>query len=187
MMKKVFKKAVAVMVLVNLVSLGTAPSLKAMNVGLGGSLIQTTPYDGKMSEAGILVDYLPAGRIETAESLFLKARSIRYTSDGTGADHWQSPAETESRWAGDCEDKAIWLYTQLKMNGYRHVRLVVGRHRSISSGFHVWVTFSDENGENLYVLDPTAQKRIWRSEDFAEGTYKPAFSFDGIARYRHDS
>lgn len=187
MMINVLKKSVGTALLLGCLSLGITPSLKAMSLGMNGLLIQATPYDDKMSQAGVLANYLPTSPVESMEGLFTKARTIRYTPDEQNLDHWQSPEETQSRWAGDCEDKAIWLYTQLKYNGYREVRLVVGRYQSVVRGFHVWVTFMNENSEDIYLLDPTAQKRIWRASDFSEGSYKPLFSFDGMNRYRHDN
>ncbi len=186
MMKNVLKKSAAMAVLLGAFSLGSIPPLKAMSLGMGGSLIQTTPYDYKMNEAGVLATYFPAYRTETAENLFMRAKSIRYVSDSLSHDHWQSPSETEALWAGDCEDKAIWLYAQLKRSGFHDVRLVVGRYRSIDRGYHVWVTVADAQSGNLFLLDSTAQKRIWKSVDFSNKLYKPLFSFDGIDRYRHE-
>jgi hypothetical protein len=185
-MDKIIKNLVGIAVLLGYLSLGVTPSLVAMTVGMGGLPVQSTPYDHKMSEAGLLASHFPVYQTESAESLFMKARSIRYVPDNPRMDYWQSAGETESRWAGDCEDKAIWLYTQLKKNGYHNVRLVIGRYRSIGNGFHVWVTFGEEQNEGLYLLDPTAQKRLWKSVDFSEGFYKALFSFDGFTRYSHN-
>ena len=120
------------------------------------------------------------------ESLFLKAKSIRYVPDKKGQDYWQTPLETEARWSGDCEDKAVWLYAQLKQNGFQDVRLVVGRFRNVSRDFHVWVTLSDSSND-FYVLDPTSQKRLWKSSEFPQGYYHPLYSFDGSNRYKHDA
>lgn len=185
-MKKVLKNSLGAALLLGYLSLLFTPPLIAMTVGIGGSVIQATPYDHKMSQVGLLASHFPVHQTESAESLFMKARSIRYVPDNRGMDYWQSPGETESRWAGDCEDKATWLYAQLKKNGYHNVRLVIGSYRSINKGYHVWVTFGDAQNNIFYLLDPTAQKRIWPSADFSEGFYKALFSFDGITRYRHD-
>ena len=154
---------------------------------LGGSLISATPFDKRVTSTGALDndDFGPiVTGVRSSEELFIQARSIRYVPDDA-RDHWQTPQETRSRWAGDCEDKAVWLYAQLKQNGYPNVRLVVGRQRSVDKNFHVWVSMPDGQGGSL-VLDPTAQKKIWNHKDFLEGQYKPLYSFDGIHRYRHD-
>ena len=155
---------------------------------LGGSLIQATPYDRRISAAGVLsVDSAPAlNALLSSDELFRQAKSIRYVSDAAGHDYWQAPQETQDRWSGDCEDKALWLFAQLKKNSHGNVRLVVGRHHSFDKNFHVWVTLVDGQN-NVWILDPTAQKKIWRSSDFDGSSYKPLYSFDGINRYRHTS
>lgn len=165
-----------------------APAGQASLDILGGYLIPATPFDKKVAAAGAMRSYGFARFLESVRSgdeLFLQARSIRYVADLPDEDYWQTPQETQTRWSGDCEDKAIWLYAHLKMNGYFNIRLVVGRYRGVDKGYHVWVTMPDGQ-DGYFILDPTAQKRIWKSSDFPEGSYKPLYSFDGINRYRHD-
>ena len=174
------------MVVALLSSLLITPGQTAMDI-LGGSPIQATPFDRRLDAAGAFGSFTPfLGSLRSNDDLFLRARSIRYEPDPAGQDYWQTPEETDARWAGDCEDKAIWLFAQLKMNGYSNVRLVVGRYRSIDRSYHVWVTMADPQ-DDVLILDPTAQKRMWRAGEFGEGFYKPLYSFDGINRYRHDS
>jgi hypothetical protein len=186
MISKVHKKTLSVALMTALLlSLPLVPAQGAWDV-LGGILIQATPFDRKIDSAGVLRSHGFAALLESVRSsdeLFLQARSIRYTADGA-QDYWQTPTETESRWAGDCEDKAIWLYAQLKRNGYFNARLVVGRYRITDKNYHVWVSMPDGQ-DGFFVLDPTAQKKIWKSSDFGDGFYQPLYSFDGINRYRH--
>jgi hypothetical protein len=186
MIHKVYQKSVAVLALAGCLSMGSAPSLCAMELGIGGRLTRATPFDNKLNSTGTLAGIVPVQNVQSADSLFNKAKTFRYVADDPSKDYWQTPQETESRWAGDCEDKAVWLFAQLKKNGYRDVRLVVGHFNRASHGYHVWVTLTDESSGRVCVLDPTSQKRIWKSEDFAEGYYKPLYSFDGSNRYRHD-
>ena len=155
---------------------------------LGGSLTPATPYDQRLNVSGVLsMNAAPMpGSLHSSDELFFQARSIRYVTDKNGRDYWQTPQETQARWAGDCEDKALWLFAELKKNSHVNVRLVVGRYRSIDRNYHVWVTMADNEG-HVWVLDPTAQKKIWRSTDFGAGFYRPLYSFDGINRYRHDA
>ena len=154
---------------------------------LGGSLIQATPYDQRLNVAGVLSMAAPSlASFRTSDELFFQARSIRYAADESGRDYWQAPQETQARWAGDCEDKALWLFAELKRNGHSNVRLVVGRYRSMDRGYHVWVTMADNEG-HVWILDPTTQKKIWKASDFDKGYYKPLYSFDGINRYRHEA
>jgi hypothetical protein len=154
---------------------------------LGGSVIQATPYDNRLDASGAFSGTAGSvlGSLRPSDDLFMRARSIRYVADAKGNDYWQSPQETQARWSGDCEDKALWLFAELKKNGHSNVRLVVGRFRS-TGGYHVWVTMGDAQG-NVWVLDPTAQKKIWKASDFGPGYYKALYSFDGINRYRHDA
>ena len=165
----------------------SSPSLgNALDV-FGGSLINRTPFDRQLQMAGGLHTYLGtlSGSLQTSDGLFMQARSMRYVNDPQARDTWQTPEETQTRWSGDCEDKALWLFTNLKQNGYSNVRLVVGRYTSADNALHVWVTMADNEG-HVMILDPTIQKKIWSIEDFRAGYYRPLYSFDGINRYRHD-
>ena len=181
--KKALRTFLAAVLAISLVP--AEPVHASLNI-LGGYLIQATPFDHKVQTSGILQFYSFAPRLESVRSsdeLFAQARSIRYVQDGA-TDYWQSPQETESRWAGDCEDKAVWLYMNMKQNGYFNARLVIGRYRQADKGYHVWVTLPDGQ-DNFFILDPTAQKKIWKASDFNDGSYKPLFSFEGTNRYRH--
>ena len=144
-------------------------------------IIKATPYDQKLSRTGLLtfvpIPLLNEKESRSMESLFLRAKAFRYVKEGKG-DIWQTPQETERKGSGDCEDKAVWLFYQLKQNGHENVRLVIGKYKSISAGYHVWVA---------YILDPATQKRIWKSNDFPNEFYRPLYSFDGQNRYRHSS
>ncbi len=182
MFSKVQKKIFAVVVAG---LLGLAPCLHA-SLLMQGQIIPATPYDGRMSTAGVLTIQATLHEAQTMEALFGRAKAFRYQSDAAGDDRWQTPEETESRWAGDCEDKAVWLYAQLKKNGYEGVRLVIGRQNASSRSLHAWVTLNNSDG-SFFVLDPTAQKRVWNSNDFLDGSYRPLYSFDGSNRYRHDA
>ena len=177
-------------VLILLVLIGCAFPVQAAPVVIGDNnpvLIKSTPYDNKLSRTGLLaftpVDFFHENESRSIESLFLRAKAFRYLKDRKG-DIWQTPQETERKGSGDCEDKAVWLFHRLRQNGYENVRLVIGKYKSISAGYHVWVTYADKNSAS-YILDPAAQKRIWKSDDFANGFYRPLYSFDGQNRYRY--
>lgn len=154
-----------------------------------GKLVQGTPFDYKVQSAGCFslaqADYegFRSGQ-QSIGDLFMTARSFRYASDK--ADVWQSAEETESRRAGDCEDKAIWLFARLIQNGYYNVRLVIGRYRSIDSQLHVWVICSDKSG-NTCLLDPSIQKRVWYLTATDSGFYQALYAYDGQNRYRYFS
>ena len=187
MISKAHKISLGVLAAATLLVALTAGPLQASLDALGGFLIPATPFDQKISSAGALFCNFtpPQGPLLSEEELFFQARSIRYIPDPPGQDYWQTPQETETRWAGDCEDKAIWLYAHLKQNGHANVRLVVGRYRTLDKNYHVWVSMSDGQ-DGVFILDPTAQKKIWKVSDFTEESYKPLYSFDGMNRYRHN-
>ena len=188
MFSKVYKKSVEVVALAAFCTLLSPIGLGIALDVLGGSVIPATPFDQKLMMAGGLepTGAMMSGSLMPSDELFRQARSMRYVADPASRDIWQSPDETQARWAGDCEDKALWLFAALKRNGYSNVRLVVGRYRSIDKNFHVWVTMADDT-DHVFVLDPTAQKKIWKVTDFGAGTYKALYSFDGVHRYRHNA
>lgn len=104
--------------------------------------------------------------------LFRMARSFRYTSDKSKTDKWQSASETSRSYRGDCEDKAIWLYTRMRQDGYRDASFVIGRYGPSSVEFHCWVTYVNEAGETI-LLDPTIQRKPWKIDAFPERLYRP--------------
>ena len=144
-----------------------------------------TPFDVKVRSVGVLDFHIPEGSAheESLEGLFFRARRFRYSHDFDG-DRWQSAEETERKFSGDCEDKAVWLFTKLKEAGYPNVRLVVGKYRMHDASFHVWVTYASPAGV-VYLLDAAIQNRIWEISAASSDFYHPFFSFDGRNRYRH--
>lgn len=162
------------------------PALSASTNPLNGIPIQGTPFDGKLVRVGFFDIYTDSPALTQRsglEELFAIARAFRYSGDRRG-DHWQTPQETAQKRSGDCEDKAVWLYARLKQNGIENVRLVIGKYKSMDRSFHVWVQVADPDG-SIFILDPAAQKRIWRSGDFSGGFYNALYSYDGKNRFKH--
>ena len=124
--------------------------------------------------------WVDAAPVRSVDSLFSVARSFRYVPDPPEYDQWQSADETAARKSGDCEDKALWLYRELKKNGYEDVHLVVGRFRPFDRTLHAWVFYTDDAGKNV-ILDPTTQRRPWHAEEFSKNYYLPLFSFNDLA------
>ncbi len=189
MMQKQFNKAAKLMVGILLTTVVSASSLMANGVlPMQGFLIPATPFDNKVMSSGAffpLTVPVSSRYLDTSDALFEISRSFRYVPD-EGRDYWQTPEETEIKGSGDCEDKAVWLYVQLKKNNINSARLVIGRYRSIDRGFHVWVTLTNKDGR-IMILDPSKQKRVWALTDFSEKYYNPIYSFDGSDRYRHSA
>jgi hypothetical protein len=163
-----------------------APLLRADELDLYGCPTETTPFDRKVGLHEAMTPPYPNGRscrLPSLHDLFWKARTFAYVRD-PGRDEWQAPEVTERRKAGDCEDKALWLYTKLRAAGYDNLRLVVGRFRPVDAVYHVWVTYEDARGVT-HLLDPTLQNRVWNLASVSAGFYRPIFSYDGWVRYRH--
>ena len=146
-----------------------------------GSPVSATPFDVKLNSIGFFneptLTYASTGHAQSIENLFLTARAFRYVHSAFN-DRWQTAEETATKRSGDCKDKAVWLYAQLRRNGYHNVHLVIGKYRPNETVFHAWVTCVDESG-NAYLLDPSLQKgpkEIW---DFSEKLYRPIYSFGG--------
>jgi hypothetical protein len=98
-------------------------------------------------------------------------------------DYWQLPEETESRGAGDCEDKAIWLYTRLIAMGFEDVRLVVGKYRPNQADLHAWVMYRSKG--KVYILDPAIYQGLWEARHYPKGYYRPFYSYSKDKRWRH--
>lgn len=149
--------------------------------------VQATPFDAKLASVGFFNRPKTATEVRTdqpqsVQNLFLVARSFRY-SPHAADDRWQTPKETSAKGSGNCADKAVWLYTQMKRDGYDNVRLVIGKYNSTDPLFHVWVTYADTAGD-IYLLDPTLQRQPWGEGAFPEGVYKALYSFGDGNRYR---
>ncbi len=114
------------------------------------------------------------------------ANGISRDSNEAGSsrsEYWQLPEETEDRGAGDCEDKAIWLYARLIQMGFESVRLVVGRYRTDQASYHAWVVCY-LNGK-IYILDPTMNDGLWEAHQYPKGFYRPAYSYSKNTRWHH--
>src|SRR5262249_23948429 len=156
-----------------LLSLAAAPSSSAYPEFGSGCLVKSTPFYQRLIGAGIFEPekIAPTGEEKPLQLLFRIARFIPYDPDHNKEDIWQSADETSKIFSGDCEDKAIWLYTQLRRNGYSDVHLVIGKYGPSSTKFHVWVTYVDETGVN-WLLDPTMQRKPWNIDAFPKNLYR---------------
>ena len=150
-----------------------------------GHAVPETPFDLKIIGSGFysIEGARPKAGRRTVEQIFSQAETFQYTNDTVG-DDWQNPAVTEKLKAGDCEDMAVWVYQQLKRNGYANVRIMVGRFEAAEKDFHTWAVCSNEGGDDL-IVDPALQRRIWKRSDLLPEVYVPAYSFDGTTKFAH--
>ena len=173
-----------ILIFISVISLNISGVLWAGNLLNYGCPVTGTPFDAKLESIGFFnepnVTAGSAGHTESVEKLFLIAKSFRYAHDSFN-DRWQTVEETASKRSGDCKDKAVWLYAQLRRNGYHNTHLVIGKYRAKDSKLHAWVTCVDESG-NAYLLDPAVQrapKDLW---GLSRTFYRPIYSFGSIDR-----
>jgi len=142
-------------------------------------LIQSSPFYRRLLGAGVF-DALPP-QVEPSQPvqlIFRVARGLRYSSDRAKNDKWQTADETLRNYGGDCEDKAIWLYTQMRRNGYRDVSLHIGKYAPSSKKYHMWVTYIESDGRTM-LLDPTIQVKPWDVDKFSERNYRSSHILTG--------
>ncbi len=154
---------------------------------LSGSLIGcTTLSPGHYDHIGVSTKKTPYDkRYKKVEKYLETASRFEYKADGVGADYWQLPFETERLGKGDCDDKAIWLYSKLLKEEFDDIRLVLGNYKRGEISVHMWVNWY-HNGQ-VYILDPTINNGIWRAEEYSKGSYKPYYSFYRDKKWKHSS
>ncbi len=104
----------------------------------------------------------------TAQDAWRVACDIEYTPEPAGQDYWQHPSITLTLGTGDCEDKALLLWHQLKQAGVKDVNFCVGIvHPIFAPGGHAWVEIG--RGGLAIVLDPTQEfmQPRWMLSDMA--------------------
>lgn len=145
--------------------------------------VQSTPYDRQMNR--VLPD-LNLAYIQSAGSISLMAvshlmmqlRDMPYEYSS----RWQTPTEVSSAQTADCKGKALALYAQMRRNGVKNVRVVIGKRHLFDSGTHAWLEWQTKEGS--YVLDPTFNDMPTRTAEFGSATYVPLFAYDGAHKYR---
>jgi len=147
---------------------GTGKHVNHQSYDYQGKPAAVTPYESKYKRVR---DYLKT------------ASRFRYKRDKKGADYWQLPEETEKLGTGDCEDKAIWLYSKLLKDGFEDVRLVIGKEKENSRIFHSWVAWYPQG--KVYILDPANDSQMWELRKYPKGYYKPYYSFYRDKSWRH--
>ncbi len=162
-------------------------NLWANGLAYSPHLVSETPFDQRLDNAGffneskINLDKPHKSKPRSANELFMIARSYRYVSNPENI-RWQSAEETSLKGSGNCADKAVWLYTELKKNGYNNVSLMIGKYHSFDSIFHAWVVYVDKS-EQTWLLDSAMQIQPWKAGDLPESFYVPFYSFSGEIRY----
>jgi hypothetical protein len=156
----------------------------------------STPYDSKYQNVqyspnyyeptGISTPVIPYDKKYQKVHEYLETASrFEYKADVQGADYWQSPSETERLGTGDCDDKAIWLYSKLIKEGIDNIRLVLGNYKSGDISVHMWVNWYQDG--QVFILDPTIDNGIRSSFEYWTDYYQPFYSFHNGEKWNHFS
>ena len=146
-------------------------------------MVGSTPYDSQMAPVRPILtsagSYAP-GRISlmivTQWMSELRGMPYQYSP------HWQTPAEVNFTQAADCKGKAVALYAEMRSNGARNVRVVIGKHHIYDSNTHAWLEW--ETAEGSYMLDPTFNEMPIKTAELYPMTYIPSFAYDEVHKYR---
>ncbi len=153
-----------------------------------GQFVPLTPFDMKIMSSGvyqILDSEFATEEPKQIETIFRQSKLFKYLPD-SDLDNWQAPAITEKLQAGDCEDLSLWLWSQLIKQGYKHVRLVIGKYDIHEAQWHVWINIQLTPEESI-ILDPAMQFRIRKSSEFSKSLYSAYYSYDAHHKYTHQT
>lgn len=92
----------------------------------------------------------------------------------------QTPEETESLKAGDCEAKALWLASKLND---RNVCFVVGKARLESHMSHAWLIWNGPAG--WMILDATLYSSPLVPARLSPKEFIPTYSYAPSGKYSH--
>ena len=139
-----------------------------------------TPYDRYLgSVRAVMANLEPRDSTMTlAARLMKEGHRFRYcVCDPYRAD---PPALTESRRAGDCKSKALWLYDNL---GDRNALFVIGKAEKRARTSHAWVYWRSD--DRWWILDCTERADPIAADSVSSDRYVPYYSFGKGAAYRH--
>lgn len=152
-----------------------------------GRTVDITPFDLKIMASGFygITSEAPESGRRTVQQIFDQAAAFQYERDDH-YDDWQEPSVTEKLKRGDCEDMAVWVYRELKKNGYENVRIMVGKFEVKDRNHHTWAVCAAPDGDD-WIVDPALARKIWKRSDLLPEVYVPAYSFDGQSKYVHSA
>jgi hypothetical protein len=144
--------------------------------------VNATPYDHQMTPihdvlttGGSSTDHTSLALVNTWMS---DLRNIPYGFQTV----WRTPSEVESGRPADCKGKAVALYKRMKNQGATNLRLVIGKRAPTSRQTHAWLEWQTESGS--YVLDPTFNYSVTRSEKINRNCYVPLYAYAGSKKFR---
>jgi transglutaminase-like putative cysteine protease len=145
--------------------------------------VDCTPYDAQMTRVSDVLNADTGPRICRTSLAALnhwisRLRAMPYYY----SPRWRTPEEVNSAQVGDCKGKAVALYEELRANGARNVRLVIGKHRASDLRTHAWVEW--ETPQGTFLLDPTFNWTAAKTDHENTSTYIPFYAYESGRKYR---
>ena len=145
--------------------------------------VHSTPYDKQMTRVAKVLNTSTRPKLRRTSLVALNSwmsslRAMPYQY----SQRWRTPAEVKSAQVGDCKGKAVVLYEEMRANGARNVRLVIGKHRMEDLRTHAWVEW--ETAKGTFLLDPTFNWTAEKTEQRDWSAYVPFYAYDGSHKYR---
>lgn len=144
--------------------------------------VKATPYDGQMARIRPVLTAPAASSDRTSVALVNEwmsdLREIPYGYQMV----WKTPSEVESRNPADCKGKAVTLYQRMQASGATNVRLVIGKRAPTSKMTHAWLEW--QTNEGSFVLDPTFNYSVTRTEKIGKRSYVPLYAYAGSKKFR---
>ncbi len=144
--------------------------------------VKATPYDGQMTRIRPVLTTPAASSDRTSVALVNQwmsdLREIPYGYQLT----WKTPSEVESRNPADCKGKSVTLYQRMQAHGATNVRLVIGKRAPTSKMTHAWLEW--QTSEGTYLLDPTFNYSVTRTEKIGKRSYVPLYAYAGSKKFR---
>lgn len=145
--------------------------------------VSHTPYDRQMIRVNsILASTNGEGPSRVSPSVVSQWMSELRAVPYSHSRRWQRPSEINMMGGADCKDKAVALYAQMRRNGARNLRIVIGKHHIQDSSTHAWVEWEAMGGS--YVLDPTFEETPVTKMELSPMKYVPYYAYDGEHKYR---
>ncbi len=139
-----------------------------------------TPYDRYLGSVRAVIANLELHETNMAQAARLMKEGHRFKYCVCDPYRADPPALTESRRAGDCKSKALWLYDNL---GDRNALFVIGKAEQRARTSHAWVYWRYD--ERWWILDCTERADPIAADSVSSDRYVPYYSFGKGGAYRH--
>lgn len=146
-----------------------------------GAPTPRTPYDPYLGPVWPVLRALDGkADFATASQLVRQGRAFRYSYNKSEPYTPQTPEETESKKAGDCKAKSLWLASKLNDRG---VRFVIGKAKVSHNISHAWLIWNGPDG--WMILDATLYSSPLSPSRIRPTEFVPTYSYAPGAKYAH--